>query len=254
MCVPQAGPLQGPQTEQVKEKPRDVSVVKREEESCSYPSLEQVGSSPTSPAEGPSPAGTCHVNKAASEKAQARERGHRSPTAASAPPSAPDLSLVCGHARCPGAEWDCGEAVGGSPAPRTGPGRGRSSRRHGAVTTARLPRTQAMGGRGQALFPSLTMTQTPLPFFLGQQGPYDICEDTTSPTNTLFVGEFVLSSWDAKSPTARVLGEAGLGCTWVVSPQSQALSQWGIWGNSELRAQNRKLLSFILYHLQIHQL
>jgi len=94
------------------------------------------------------------------------------------------------------------------------------------------------------------MTQTPLPFLLGQQGPYNISyEDTTSPTNTLFFGEFV-SSWDVESPVARMLREAGPGCTWVVRPQSQPFSQWGVWGkpqSSEPRTESCRPSSCTIY-------
>lgn len=88
--------------------------------------------------------------------------------------------------------------------------------------------------RGQARFPSLTGTQTPLPFLLWRQGPYNTsCEDSTSPTSTLFFCESVLSVQAVESPVAGVPGEANPGRRWVVKPRSWPLSQWGIWGKPQ---------------------
>lgn len=62
-------------------------------------------------------------------------------------------------------------------------------------------------GRGQALFPSLTDTRTPLPFL--PQGPRDVsCEDCTLLGSRALTGP--LQTWG--------LGEAHPGCTWVISP------------------------------------
>lgn len=99
-CIPQAGPPQGAQREQVKEKPRDASVVKREQGSRSHPSLGQVDSSPANPAESPSRAGTCHMSKATSEKVCRAKRGHRSLPAVLAPQADPAPSP-----QPPRAEW-----------------------------------------------------------------------------------------------------------------------------------------------------
>lgn len=55
----------------------------------------------------------------------------------------------------------------------------------------------------------------------------------------------MLSSWDVKSPVARVLGEAGPGCMWVVRPQSQPLSQWDVWGKPQSPEQKAAVLHLV---------
>lgn len=125
-CIPQAGPPQGAQREQVKEKPRDASVVKREQGSRSHPSLGQVDSSPTNLAESPSRAGTCHMSKATSEKVCRAKRGHRSLPAVLAPQSDPAPSPQ--PPRLSGPEW-VGVATGGSLAPQDWSRKGKKQQR-----------------------------------------------------------------------------------------------------------------------------
>lgn len=87
MCVPQAVHYRDPRQNKSKRNQGTLQWPRGSREAAQIPPWGKWAAA--SPAEAPAPAGTCHVSKAASEKAQGRERGHGSLSAASAPAADP---------------------------------------------------------------------------------------------------------------------------------------------------------------------
>lgn len=198
--------------------------------------------------------------KAASEKVQGWQRGHRSPSAAnglcfgaSAPGSDPHPASH-GHPDAQGLSGAAGKGGGGRQPLPPGPEQEGGE----AATSAEQQQRPGCRGhrrtrdRGQALSPSLPELG---PRLLRQQGPHNLsCEDSTSPASTILFCESVLSV-QALSPQwlgcweEPIQGARGWSCP---GPGHSASGAFG--GKPRAQSPGQKAAVLHLYHLQIHQL